>query len=51
MCGACRRRLAQYRGDLLPGVYDDWLLEARAELKRQCVDLCDLAVPDPGAHR
>jgi len=34
--------LAEYRGDLLPSGYDDWLLEARAELKRQCVDLCDL---------
>ncbi len=34
--------VAEYRGDLLPGAYDDWLLEARAELKRQCVDLCDL---------
>ena len=33
---------AQYRGDLLPGVYDDWLLDARSELERQCVDLCDL---------
>jgi DNA-binding SARP family transcriptional activator len=34
--------LAEYRGDLLPSSYDDWLLEPRAELKRQCVDLCDL---------
>jgi DNA-binding SARP family transcriptional activator len=34
--------MAQYRGELLPGLYDDWLLEARAELVRQCVDLCDL---------
>ena len=23
-------------------MYDDWLLEARSELERQCVDLCDL---------
>jgi DNA-binding SARP family transcriptional activator/tetratricopeptide (TPR) repeat protein len=36
------RAIAEYRGDLLPGVYDDWLLEARSELERQCVDLCDL---------
>jgi DNA-binding SARP family transcriptional activator/tetratricopeptide (TPR) repeat protein len=36
------RAVAQYKGDLLPGVYDDWLLEARSELERQCVDLCDL---------
>src|SRR5580704_4307284 len=31
-----------YKGDLLPGVYDEWLLEARSELDRQCADLCDL---------
>ena len=34
--------VAQYRGDLLPGVYDDWLLDARSALERQCTDLCDL---------
>jgi DNA-binding SARP family transcriptional activator len=34
--------LAQYQGDLLPGQYDDWLLEARSDLGRQCADLCDL---------
>src|SRR5271169_6462439 len=34
--------VAQYRGDLLPGAYDDWLLEARSGLERQCADLCDL---------
>jgi DNA-binding SARP family transcriptional activator len=34
--------IAQYRGELLPGMYDDWLLDARAELERQCADLCDL---------
>jgi DNA-binding SARP family transcriptional activator len=34
--------IAQYRGDLLPGLYDDWLTEARARLERQCVELCDL---------
>jgi DNA-binding SARP family transcriptional activator/tetratricopeptide (TPR) repeat protein len=34
--------IATYRGDLLPGVYDDWLLDARSQLERQCVDLCDL---------
>jgi len=34
--------VAQYKGDLLPGVYDDWLLEARSGLERQCADLCDL---------
>jgi DNA-binding SARP family transcriptional activator len=35
--------IAEYRGDLLPGVYDDWVVEARSQLERQCVDLCDLA--------
>ena len=34
--------IAEYGGDLLPGGYDDWLLEARSQLERQCVDLCDL---------
>lgn len=34
--------VAQYKGDLLPGVYDDWLLEARSGLQRECADLCDL---------
>jgi DNA-binding SARP family transcriptional activator/tetratricopeptide (TPR) repeat protein len=34
--------IVAYRGELLPGVYEDWLLEARAQLERQCVDLCDL---------
>jgi DNA-binding SARP family transcriptional activator len=34
--------VATYRGDLLPGVYDDWVLDARSQLERQCVDLCDL---------
>jgi DNA-binding SARP family transcriptional activator/tetratricopeptide (TPR) repeat protein len=32
--------LGVYRGDLLPGVYDDWVLDARAELQEQCVQLC-----------
>jgi DNA-binding SARP family transcriptional activator len=36
------RAVAQYRGDLLPGLYDDWQLDLRAELERQCADLCDL---------
>ena len=34
--------IAEYRGDLLPGVYEDWLLDARSEIERQCVGLCDL---------
>jgi DNA-binding SARP family transcriptional activator/tetratricopeptide (TPR) repeat protein len=35
--------IAAYRGELLPGVYDDWLLDARSQLERQCADLCDVA--------
>ncbi|HEY2220420.1 MAG TPA: AAA family ATPase [Actinomycetospora sp.] len=31
-----------YRGELLPGGYDDWVLEARSELEGRCVDLLDL---------
>src|SRR6516162_9862873 len=34
--------IAAYRGELLPGVYEDWVLEARSQLERQCVDVCDL---------
>ena len=36
------RAIAQYQGDFLPGAYDDWLLEIRSALERQCADLCDL---------
>src|SRR5262249_3258826 len=36
------RAITEYRGDLLPGVYDDWVLEVRPEVERQCVRLCDL---------
>jgi len=36
------KAIAEYRGDLLPGVYDDWVLEVRSEVQRQCVGLCDL---------
>jgi DNA-binding SARP family transcriptional activator len=28
--------IAVYRGDLLPGGYEDWLLDARSEIERQC---------------
>ena len=34
--------MAEYQGDLLPGGYEDWLLDARSEIERQCVGLCDL---------
>jgi DNA-binding SARP family transcriptional activator len=33
--------IAEYRGHLMPGSYDDWVLEQREPLLRQCVDLCD----------
>ena len=39
-------------GDLLPGVYDDWLLDARARAaSAQCVDLCDLVCATRAARR
>jgi DNA-binding SARP family transcriptional activator len=44
------RALAWYGGDLLPGVYEDWVLEARSELERQCVDLCDLVCATRARH-
>ena len=31
----------EYHGDLLPGMYDDWVLVEREQLRRQCVELCD----------
>ena len=34
--------LAEYRGDLLPGNAEDWLLAARDELQEQAVELCAL---------
>jgi DNA-binding SARP family transcriptional activator/tetratricopeptide (TPR) repeat protein len=34
--------IAEYNGDLLAGADDEWLLAPRADLQRQCVDLCDL---------
>ncbi|MEP6665401.1 MAG: AAA family ATPase [Nocardioidaceae bacterium] len=33
--------LAAYGGPLLPGVYDDWALEARDSLQRRCLRVCD----------
>jgi DNA-binding SARP family transcriptional activator/tetratricopeptide (TPR) repeat protein len=42
--------LTSYRGELLPGLADDWVLEARAELERQCVELCDLACRTPSGE-
>ena len=34
--------LVAYRGELLPGVYDEWTLARREELTAQCVELCGL---------
>jgi DNA-binding SARP family transcriptional activator/tetratricopeptide (TPR) repeat protein len=36
------KAIAQYQGDFLAGAYEDWLLETRSALERQCADLCDL---------
>ena len=36
------RAIEEYGGDLLPGAYDDWLLDARAQLEHRCVELSDL---------
>ncbi|HET6626419.1 MAG TPA: AAA family ATPase [Nocardioidaceae bacterium] len=38
-----------YGGDFLPTVYDDWAVVAREDLRRRCVELCDL-LADLGAH-
>ncbi|GEL25107.1 SARP family transcriptional regulator [Pseudonocardia sulfidoxydans NBRC 16205] len=34
--------VACYRGEFMPGGFDDWVLDARAELEQQCVDLLDM---------
>ncbi len=34
--------LAAYRGQFLPGMYDDWILDARSELEQRCLEVCDL---------
>ena len=33
--------IAEYRGDLMPGSYEDWVLEHRGPLLRKCIELCD----------
>jgi DNA-binding SARP family transcriptional activator len=35
--------VAEYRGDLMPGSYEEWVLDEREPLVRACVDLCDEA--------
>ncbi|HEU4567769.1 MAG TPA: AAA family ATPase, partial [Marmoricola sp.] len=39
-----RAALAAYGGEFLPGLYDDWVLEVREQLVRECIDLCQLVV-------
>ncbi|HET6654301.1 MAG TPA: AAA family ATPase [Nocardioides sp.] len=34
----------EYQGDLMPGVYDDWVLAPREALRRECIELCDRLV-------
>ena len=47
--------LAHYAGGFLPGFDDEWILEARTDLQRDCVELCALvcrarrALGDPAA--
>ena len=36
------KAMGEYRGGFLPGAYEDWLLEARSELERWYVEVCDL---------
>ncbi|MEO6957723.1 MAG: AAA family ATPase [Antricoccus sp.] len=33
--------LALYRGPFLPGCYDDWALDVRQQLARNCIEVCD----------
>ena len=35
--------IAEYRGEFMPGAYEDWVLEHRDRLRRECIELCDLA--------
>jgi hypothetical protein len=36
--------LQEYRGELMPGVYVEWVLDERERLRRECVELCDLSI-------
>lgn len=36
--------LHEYRGELLPGMQDEWVIEERERLRRDCVEICDLAM-------
>jgi DNA-binding SARP family transcriptional activator len=39
-----RAALGAYGGDLLPGLFDDWVLELREELGNECTELCELVM-------
>jgi DNA-binding SARP family transcriptional activator/tetratricopeptide (TPR) repeat protein len=39
-----QRGIELYRGDLLPGLYHEWVLQARSELLQSCVLLCDWVI-------
>ena len=43
-----QRALAAYGGDLLPGLYDEWVLTQRAELVEGARELCDLVAVAAG---
>ncbi len=48
---ALRKARDLYAGDLLPGFYEDWILEGLLELKELYESLKDVeAPPDTGAH-
>jgi DNA-binding SARP family transcriptional activator len=40
--------VAVYGGDLLPGLYDNWVLDERERLRRECVDLLDQLIQAKG---
>lgn len=39
--------IGAYKGQLLPGMYSDWVQAERELLHRQCVELCDLVARAP----
>ncbi|QJY47105.1 BTAD domain-containing putative transcriptional regulator [Pseudonocardia broussonetiae] len=36
--------LQAYRGDLLPAMDDEWVIDERERLRRDCLEVCDLAI-------
>ena len=41
---AASEAVSNYRGDLLPAHYEDWVLEERDQLRRRCVELLDALI-------